>query len=83
MVHGLIPNQIETNKMLARRLMNAKVSAFSRMVYNADKVLNKEAIEQVGAAIQVRDMQASRVSDIVASGARPCRPMRGSYRKNW
>ena len=75
LVHGLIPNQIETNKMLARRLMNAKVSAFSRMVYNADKVLNKEAIEQVGAAIQVRDMQASRVSDIVTYlGAAPMSP---------
>ena len=72
--------------MLARRLMNAKVSAFSRMVYNADKVLNKEAIEQVGAAIQVRDMQASRVSDIDPTlfwAPPPCRPMRGSYRKNW
>ena len=75
LVHGLIPNQIETNKMLARRLINAKVSAFSRMVYNADKVLNKEAIEQVGAAIQVRDMQASRVSDIVTYlGAAPMSP---------
>ena len=50
-------------------------SAFSRMVYNADKVLNKEAIEQVGAAIQVRDMQASRVSDIVTYlGAAPMSP---------
>lgn len=74
-VHGLIPNQIETNKMLARRLMNAKVSAFSRLVYNADKVLNKEAVEQVGAAIKVRDMQASSVSDIVTYlGAAPMSP---------
>ena len=41
---ALIPNQIETNKMLARRLMNARMTAFSRLVYNADKVLNKEAL---------------------------------------
>ncbi len=74
-VQGLIANQIETNKMLARRLMNAKVSAFSRLVYNADKVMNKEAVEQVGAAIKVRDMQASSVSDIVTYlGAAPMSP---------
>lgn len=74
-VTPLIPNQIETNKMLARRLMNAKMTAFSRLVYNADKVLNKEALEEVGAAIKVRDMQANAVTDIVSYlGAAPMSP---------
>lgn len=61
----LIPNQIETNKMLARRLMNAKMSAFSRLVYNVDKVVNKNSLDDVGTAIKVRDMQASDVTDVV------------------
>lgn len=61
----LIPNQIETNKMLARRLMSAKMSAFSRLVYNADKVINKDAIDKVGSTIKVRDMQASNVTDVI------------------
>ena len=74
-VLALIPNQIETNKMLARRLMNARMTAFSRLVYNADKVLNKEALDQVGAAIKVRDMQASNVTDVVSYlGAAPMSP---------
>ena len=61
--------------MLARRLMNAKMTAFSRLVYNADKVLNKEALEEVGAAIKVRDMQANAVTDIVSYlGAAPMSP---------
>ena len=72
---ALIPNQIETNKMLARRLMNARMTAFSRLVYNADKVLNKEALDQVGAAIKVRDMQANHVTDVVSYlGAAPMSP---------
>lgn len=71
----LVPNQIETNKMLVRRLMNARMTAFSRLVYNADKVLNKEALDQVGAAIQVRDMQANQVTDLVSYlGAAPMAP---------
>ncbi|WP_458862310.1 hypothetical protein [Acidaminobacterium chupaoyuni] len=65
-VTPLIPNQIEANKMLARRLMNAKLTAFPRMVYNADKVTNEEAMEEAGASIKVRDMQASRVGDLIS-----------------
>lgn len=65
-VGPLIPNQIEINKMLVRRLMNAKITAFGRMVYNSATVSNPESITQVGSAIEVRDVAAARVTDHVA-----------------
>lgn len=62
----LIANQIEINKMLARRLMNAKLTAFGRLVYNSDQVLNPEGVSKVGSPIRVKGIAASRVTDLVA-----------------
>ena len=62
----LIANQIEINKMLARRLMNAKLTAFGRLVYNGDRVLNPEGVNKVGTPIRVKGLEASRVTDLVA-----------------
>jgi len=60
-VRPLIPNQIEVNRNLVRRILNAKMTAFSRLVYATDKIDNPEALEQVGSAIAVGD---STVADI-------------------
>lgn len=65
-VTPLIPNQIEVNKMLVRRLMNAKITAFGRMVYNKRTVANPESVAEVGSAIEVMDTPAARVTDHVA-----------------
>lgn len=65
-VTPLIPNQIEVNKMLVRRLMNAKITAFGRMVYNKRTVANPESVTEVGSAIEVQDVPAARVTDHVA-----------------
>lgn len=65
-VTPLIPNQIEVNKMLVRRLMNAKITAFGRMVYNKRTVANPESVAEVGSAIEVMDTPATRVTDHVA-----------------
>ena len=65
-VTPLIPNQIEVNKMLVRRLMNAKITAFGRMVYNKRTVANPESVAEVGSAIEVQDVPAARVTDHVA-----------------
>ena len=65
-VSPLIPNQIEVNKMLTRRLLNAKITAFGRMVYNGDTVTNPDGIGKVGAPIKLRGTPAARVTDHVA-----------------
>lgn len=61
----LIPNQIEANKMLARRLMNAKITAFGRLVYNSDFVDNPASVDKVGAPIKLRGTSANRIREIV------------------
>lgn len=57
----LIANQIEVNRNLVRRIVNAKMTAFSRLVYATDKIDNPEDLNRVGTAIAVSD---STVSDI-------------------
>lgn len=49
----LISNQIEVNRNLARRLMNAKLTAYSKLVYAGDRVRNIKALTEVGTAIEV------------------------------
>lgn len=51
-----IPNQIETNKVLAWRLISAQLSAFPKPVYNREYISNPSAISKVGMAIEVDSM---------------------------
>lgn len=60
-VRPLIANQIEINRNLVRRLLNAKMTAFSRLVYATDKIDDPEALGEVGSAIAVND---STIADI-------------------
>lgn len=57
----MIANQIEINRNLVRRIVNAKLTAFSRLVYATDKIDNPQDLDQVGSAIAVND---STVADI-------------------
>lgn len=53
-VTHLIPNQIETNKTLMRRLLTAKNTAYPQKVINKDKISNPEAADSVGGTIYAR-----------------------------
>ena len=57
----LVTNQIEVNRNLARRIINAKMTAYSRLVYATDKIDNPEALSEVGSAIAVND---STIADV-------------------
>ncbi len=61
----LIQNQIEVNRNLARRIINAKMTAYSRLVYATDKIDNPEALGEVGSAIAVNDSSIADVQDAV------------------
>lgn len=52
-VLSLIPNQIETNKVLAWRLISTQLSAFPKPVYNREFISNPASIGKVGMAIEV------------------------------
>lgn len=49
-----IPNQIEVNKTLMRRLLTVKNTAYPQKVVNTDKIMNPSAADQVGATLKTR-----------------------------
>lgn len=61
----IITNQIEINKILARRLISSKMCAYGKPVYQADAVRDPEALSQAGTAIAV-EIAANRVTDVVS-----------------
>ena len=54
-VRGLIPNQLELNKTLARSLLSIKQCAYAQKVVNLDKVSNPQAINQIGGIIKTKN----------------------------
>ena len=62
-VEYLIPNQIMTNKLLARRDINLKMVGFAKPVYLTDGVSNPEDIDKVGAKIGVKGPTVQRAQD--------------------
>jgi hypothetical protein len=57
----LINNQIEVNRNLARRILNSKLTSYSRLVYAGDMVVNPKALTEVGTAIEI---SGSSVEDV-------------------
>ena len=53
-VRRLIPNQIEVNKTIMRRLITVKNTAYPQKVVNMDKVMNPSAVDQVGATLKTK-----------------------------
>ncbi len=49
----LINNQIEVNRNLARRIINSKLTAYSRLVYASEMIANPKALSEVGTAIEI------------------------------
>lgn len=52
-VQYLIPNQIEANKTLTRRVAILKMIAYPKPVVNIDKIKNRQALEKIGATIEL------------------------------
>lgn len=52
-VSQLIPNQIAINRLLARREISTKMTAFPKAVYSDTFIQNPEDIDKVGSAIRV------------------------------
>ncbi len=64
-VAGLIPNQDELNRTLARRAMAVKNFAYPKLVYDKDRVEDVEALTQVGAQVAVDNLAGTSVSDLI------------------
>ncbi|MBR5010981.1 MAG: hypothetical protein IKY12_00330 [Clostridia bacterium] len=64
-VTPLIANQIEVNRNLVRRLLNAKLTAYSRLVYASDRITNPKALTEVGTAIEVEGGGVNSIKDAV------------------
>lgn len=62
-VEPLIPNQIEINRNLVRRIINAKLTAFSRLVYSSDCVTNPGMLNEVGTALEIDMGGVSSIND--------------------
>ena len=66
-VRHLIPNQIEVNKTIMRRLITVKNTAYPQKVVNVDKVMNPSAVDQVGGTLKTKGgMGVDDVSKIFA-----------------
>lgn len=52
-VNCIIPNQIEINKIDARRALSVEMGAFQKLVYNGDLVSNGRALTKVGGIIKI------------------------------
>lgn len=66
-VRYLIPNQLEINKTIMRRLISAKATAYPQKVVDITKVENPNAINQVGSTIKVKGMVIDDVKKIVGT----------------
>ena len=52
-VRYLIPNQLEINKTIMRRLISAKTTAYPQKIVDVSKVQNPNAIDKIGSTIKV------------------------------
>lgn len=65
-VEQLIPNQLELNKMLARRAISSKMTAFPRLAYDDASIGNPEDLDKVGAAIKLNGGNAQSVNNMIS-----------------
>ena len=56
-VRRLIPNQIEVNKTIMRRLITVKHTAYPTKIINTDKIINPSDIDKVGVTIKTKNGQ--------------------------
>jgi hypothetical protein len=65
-VEQLIPNQLETNKTLARRAISVKMTAYPRIAYDDASLANPEDLDKVGAPIKLNGGNAQAINNMVA-----------------
>lgn len=66
-VKHLIPNQIEVNKTIMRRLITVKNTAYPQKVANVSKIMNPEALNEVGGIIKTDGASVDDVSKILST----------------
>ena len=52
-VRYLIPNQLEINKTIMRRLISAKTTAYPQKIVDISKIQNPNAIDKIGGTIKL------------------------------
>lgn len=65
-VEQLIPNQLELNKMLARRAISGKQAAFPRLAYDDTAIANPEDLNKVGAAIKMNGGNTQAITSMIS-----------------
>lgn len=65
-VEQLIPNQLEINKTLARRSQIIKLTAFPRIAYDVNIIMNPEALSEVGTPVEVSSGGAQSINQAIA-----------------
>lgn len=56
-VRNLIPNQLEVNKTIMRRLITVKHTAYPTKIVNTDKISNTSDVDKVGVTIKTKNGQ--------------------------
>ena len=64
-VRYLIPNQIEINKTIMRRLISAKTTAYPQKIVDMSKVQNPSAIDKIGGTIKANGQSVDDVKKII------------------
>lgn len=64
-VRFLIPNQLEINKTLMRRLLSAKTTAYPQKIVDVSKIINPSAIDTVGGTIKTNGQTVDDVRKIM------------------
>lgn len=64
-VRFLIPNQLEINRTILRRLRSAKSTAYPQKVADISKIQNPNALDKVGATIKINGMSVDDVKKVV------------------
>jgi len=65
-VKGMLANQREINKTLARMSLSVKQCAFPKMAYDELKVANPDDLDKVGGKIKMKDTNAASISQMIA-----------------
>lgn len=65
-VEQLIPNQLELNKTLARRVVATNLTAYPRLAYDSNAIENPEDLEKVGVAIALNGGNAQSINQMIS-----------------
>ena len=64
-VRYLIPNQLEINKTIMRRLISAKTTAYPQKIVDISKIQNPNAIDKIGGTIKVNGINVDDVKKAI------------------